>query len=175
MAENLRTTSLNDDTPIEFVSDNSNWYYLTTAGYCWPNGDINNFENSYGALYNRLAVESGNLCPAGWHVPSNDEFIELREYLGGYLVAGEKLKEIGSEHWEENNNGTNLSGFGAVAAGYRTTGFSSFLRYAYYWTSTDASNSNYNYYGYLSYSHGYFYTSSSGYYRYGYSVRCIKD
>jgi uncharacterized protein (TIGR02145 family) len=55
--------------------------------------------NTYGALYNWFAVETGKLCPTGWHVPTDAEWTVLSDYLGGANIAGGKLKETGTAHW----------------------------------------------------------------------------
>lgn len=68
-AENLKTTRLNDGTDISLTPGNENWAALTTPGYCWFNNSNNN-RDVYGGLYNWYAVNTGKLCPDGWHVPS---------------------------------------------------------------------------------------------------------
>ena len=96
MAENLRTTRLNDGTEIPLVESDTAWANLKTPGYCW----YGNYEaffnlNHYGALYNYYAVRSGKLCPVGWHVPDTDEWYTLIMFLG-YDIAGGKMKETGN-------------------------------------------------------------------------------
>lgn len=66
--ENLKTFKYNDSTYIPLVEDNTQWASLTTPGYCWYNNDRSTYENIYGALYNWYAINTGKLCPAGWHV-----------------------------------------------------------------------------------------------------------
>jgi uncharacterized protein (TIGR02145 family) len=124
MAENLRTTKFNDGTPILNETDMTKWVQITTSAYSWCNNDIATKE-AYGALYNWYAVNTGNLCPAGWSVPSDADWTKLTDFLGGAEIAGGKLKETGTAHWNSPNSGaTNESGFSAVPAGYR---------YGYYW------------------------------------------
>ena len=124
-AENLKTTKYNDGSNIPLVTDNTSWGNLTTPGYCWYNNDAANHKNVYGALYNWYAVNTGKLCPAGWHVPSDTEWTTLTDYLGGESVAGGKLKstgtiEDGTGLWHRPNPGaTNETGFTAVPGGYR--------------------------------------------------------
>lgn len=79
------------------------------------------------------------VCPSGWHLPSDDEWIELTEYLGGSSIAGGKLKETGTAHWNSPNTGaTNESGFTAVAGGSRhyDGSFENFGIDAPFWTAT---------------------------------------
>ncbi len=121
MAENLRTTKYNDGSSIPVVNDNISWLNLTTAAYCWYDNDISR-KDIYGALYNWHTVTSGNLCPAGWHVPKNEEWTVLTAYLGGESVAGGKLKETGTAHWNPNSDATNESGFTALPGGMRGNG-----------------------------------------------------
>ena len=96
MAENLRSTTLNDGTDIPFVPDVTAWAALTTPGYCWFQSD----SLGYGALYNWYTVNTGKLCPEGWHVPADEEWTILTDFLGGKSVAGGKLKEAGTYHWQ---------------------------------------------------------------------------
>jgi uncharacterized protein (TIGR02145 family) len=105
MAENLKTITFNDGTPL-------------LDSYCWYNFDATSYKADYGALYSWRILDSGNLCPAGWHVPAIDELGVLETYLGGAAVAGGKLKETGTIHWELPNLGaTNESGFTLIPNG----------------------------------------------------------
>jgi len=82
MDKNLATTKYNDGSDIPPVTDNSAWENLTTPGYCWYNNDSATYA-SYGAMYNWLTVDAGNLCPTGWHVPTHDEWAVLTDFIGG--------------------------------------------------------------------------------------------
>jgi hypothetical protein len=83
MAENLKTTKLNDGTGIPIVTENSSWEAINTPAYCYY--DNNSSNNSvYGALYNWYAVKTNKLCPKGWHVPYDKEWTNLKPLLGGY-------------------------------------------------------------------------------------------
>ncbi|MBI5010148.1 MAG: fibrobacter succinogenes major paralogous domain-containing protein, partial [Bacteroidia bacterium] len=118
MKENLKTTKLNDGIALPNVIDNAAWAALTTTGYCWYNNDATTYKSTYGALYNWYAVNTGKLCPIGWHVPSDDEWTLLTTFRGGYSVAGGKLKETGTLHWTSPNTGaTNETGFTALPGG----------------------------------------------------------
>jgi uncharacterized protein (TIGR02145 family) len=109
---------------------------------CYFDNNISNAEQ-LGALYNAYVVHTENLCPDGWHVPSNEEWDKLTEYLGGPYNAGYKMKTINGWHlfWgEEDGNGSNESGFSALPAGYRSYNFS-YLGYAgYFWSSSKFIN-----------------------------------
>jgi hypothetical protein len=78
MAENLRTTNYNDGTSIDLVEDTETWFNQDTviAAYCWYNNDIQH-KYPYGALYNWNAAISEKIVPKGWHLPSEDDYIEL--------------------------------------------------------------------------------------------------
>jgi len=120
MAENLKTTRYNDNSPIPIVADQSNWDALTTPAYCWYNNDRSTYGDLYGALYNWYTAATGKLCPIGWHVPNNAEWFVLIDYLGGLDVAGGKMKTVGLTHWLSPNTGaTNESGFSALPGGHR--------------------------------------------------------
>ena len=117
MAENLRTNKLNDGTPVAYVTGNPEWAALTTPGYCWPDNDIG-YKDVYGALYNWHAVNTGKLCPAGWHIPTDAEWTDLETVLGGASIAAGKMKAEGTTHWINPNSGaTNESGFTALPGG----------------------------------------------------------
>lgn len=142
MAENLKTTSLNDGTPIPNVSENTPWSSVDTPALCWySNNEIQNKE-AFGALYNWYTVSTGKLCPSGWHVPTAGEWDILFNYLGD--SAASKLKETGNTYWAtENKDATNSTGFTARPGGYRVpgTGFQQKGYYGYWWSSSsDPSN-----------------------------------
>jgi uncharacterized protein (TIGR02145 family) len=95
----------------------------------------------YGLLYNwYAATDVRNIAPAGWHVPTQSEFQALITYLGGELVAGGKLKELGTDYWDPPNSGaTNEVGYNGRGTGVRTSYGGSFLGIkinATFWSST---------------------------------------
>jgi uncharacterized protein (TIGR02145 family) len=103
MAGNLRTTKYQDGTIIPNVADNSSWAIQTTGAYCWYNNNEAIHRNSYGALYNwYAAADSRKLCPAGWHVASDEEWKTMENYLiaNGYNYDGKTT---------ENNIGKSLA------------------------------------------------------------------
>lgn len=174
MGENLRTTTLNDDVAIDNVAGGTAWGGSTTPAYCWYNNTAGN-GITYGALYNWHAVNSGKLCPSGWHVPTDDEWYTLVNYLGGESPSGGKLKEEGTTHWQAPNTGaTDEEDFTALPGGWRRGDngvFESLGVYGYWWTSSELTNPWYRriwynddktYRGYIEPD-------------YGMSVRCIKN
>ncbi len=133
MAEDLKTTKLNDGTDIPLVSDEAAWSSLNTQGYCWYDNNADN-KSVYGALYNGFTVSTGKMCPTGWHVPAETEWTTVITFLGGQDIAGDKLRESGTTHWISPNDGaTNESGFTALPGGNREdTG-------RFYWIGTSGA------------------------------------
>ena len=178
MAENLKTTKFNDGADIPLVTDYSEWGNLTSPGYCWYNNDKYTYGGIYGALYNWYTVNTGKLCPEGWHVPSDVEWNVLENYLGGETVAGGKLKEAGTEHWEYPNTGaTNVSGFTALPGSgrYQSEMFTEIGFFGNWWSSSQEDQGfPYSVYRNLTYFDGGIYWGGSGISD-GLSVRCIKD
>ena len=143
MKENLRATRYNDNTAIQNVADSMIWSVLSTAAYCdWGNAP----ESSavYGVLYNWYVVDDPKgICPTGWHVPSDEEWSVLADYLGGDSIAGSHLKEKGNEHWVFQNFGAdNSSGFTALPSGHRHIfgSFSTLGYFGFWWSSTGADS-----------------------------------
>ena len=150
MKENLNVTHYSDGTSIPNIQDDTQWQNLLTGAYC----DYNNIPDSsttYGRLYNWYAVaDSHNLCPDGWHVPSDAEWATLIEVLGAEGIAGGKLKETGTTHWiSPNNYATNQSGFTALPGGDRNYdgAFNGIGVYAAWWSSTGTDATNASSYG----------------------------
>lgn len=140
MNSNLKTTHFNDNTNIPSVTGNSDWALLTTPGYCWYNNDEATYKNDYGAIYNWYSVNTGKLCPTGWHVPSDIEWQALINYLGGESNAGTKLKETGTKHWWPSNPyATNVTGFTAIPVGDRVNNgeYGNLMLETFFWQSTE--------------------------------------
>jgi len=180
MGSNLRTTLYNNGTNIPTETDNITWGNLTSAAYCWHSNDSVVNGKTYGALYNFEAVNSGILCPMGWHVPTQAEWDTLINGLGGLAFAGGKLRETGTQHWTAPNTGaTNESGFTALPGSSRygslnNGAFSTTLgTQALWWSATEITGTNAWYYETQN-THG---GASSGSIskQYGMSVRCIKN
>ena len=177
MAENLATTTYNDGASITNVIDYNEWASLTTGAYCWYNNDEASFKDTYGALYNWYAVETGKLCPDGWHVPSDEEWYMLVYEVGGPSVSGGKLKEEGFAHWSDPNTGaTNEFGFTALPGGGRSGsegGFGGMFTSTWFFTSNSWGESGI-YHG-MHYTIDYDDWGFNDNKKIGYSVRCVKD
>jgi len=182
MAENLKATKYNDGTDIPLVTDNTEWGDLSTPGYCWYGNDAATYKTPYGALYNWHAVNTGKLCPTGWHVPTDAEWTTLTDYLGGEEVAGGKLKEAGTDHWRYPNVGaTNSSGFTALGGGYRNYlhGIFRYVNFSgWWWSSTEFDYESDEEYAFVRY----IFHDKDNINRYGFvpksegiSVRCLRD
>jgi uncharacterized protein (TIGR02145 family) len=176
MQNNLKTSKYNDGTSIPLVTDETAWTNLSTPGYCWYSNDSAAYGATYGALYNWYTVNTGILCPTGWHEASDTELSTLTAYLGGVYVAGGKMKEAGTTHWlYTNSEATNESGFKALPGGLRNYN-GTFLgsgTLARFWTSTagDPAGSI----GCMIRDYDSQLTTGLFLKNYGMSVRCVKD
>jgi uncharacterized protein (TIGR02145 family) len=175
MKENLKTTHFNDGTPVSLVTGNSAWSNLTDPAYCWYGNNEAN-KDIYGALYNWFAVDAGNLCPTGWHVATDDDWLTLELYLGGSSPAGGELKETGTAHWASPNEGaSNSSEFTALPGGWRLDNgtFEYIGNYGLWWTSTEYLSPD-AWFRRIQYDQDKVFRSIKSEIT-GMSVRCIKD
>jgi uncharacterized protein (TIGR02145 family) len=175
MAENLKVTHYANGDPILHISDSAQWLNSLAGAYCSYDNQISNSE-IYGHLYNWYAVEDKRgLCPAGWHVPSRDEFKALSDYLGGWETAGGKLKETVYIHWLVPNVGAdNSTGFTALPGGERTQRkFLNIKWRCYLWSST-TSGRTFTYLE-LEFSNPELHIVNQSFPFMGFSVRCLKD
>ena len=190
-AENLKTSKYNDGTTIPNVTDATEWSNLTTGAYCNYNNDASNAA-TYGRLYNWYAVNTGKLCPTGWHVPSNDEWTTLQYYLiensynyDGTTTDNKIAKAMASTtDWSSssstgaigNNPSTNnKSGFTALPGGYRSYSgaFNYVGDYGYWWSSAEYDTYTAYYRG-LSYLYSYLSYNLNSKVS-GFSVRCLRN
>jgi uncharacterized protein (TIGR02145 family) len=178
VTKNLSTTRFNNNTEIPFVSGSMNWDPLSTPAYCWYFEGVWQpwCKDNYGALYNWYAVNTGKLCPAGWHVPTNSEWNKLFKYLGGPSVAGGKLKAEGTVLWADPNAGaTNESGFTGLPGGLRLGNQFHGDREQGYWWSADQVDQFYIIVNNINFRTGALGASNLYLKNYGFSVRCLKD
>lgn len=176
MAENLRAVKYNDGKPIPMVTDESKWESLSTPAYCWYKNEEESYKQTYGTLYNWYSVNTGKLCPTGWHVPTDAEWTELSNFLGGEKIAGGKLKDTGTIYWVDPNTGaTNESGFTAFPGGFRYYDGKFFdFGFSGYWWSSGQYSSARAFFRFLYYNESTFYRFDN-LKRNGFSVRCLKD
>ena len=176
MAENLRTTTYANGDPIPNVTYNTQWQNLTTGAWAHYNND-SQYENPYGKLYNWYTVaDPRNVCPTGWHVPTDAEYTLLTDYLGGEPVAGGKMKSTGTQFWSSpNTDATNESGFSGLPGGLRDYSgtFGDIGLNGHWWSSTESNT-------YDSWNRTLLYNDSNVIRNYlnkqnGFSVRCLRD
>ncbi|MCX6244356.1 MAG: fibrobacter succinogenes major paralogous domain-containing protein [Bacteroidetes bacterium] len=184
MIENLRVTKYSNGDPIGTTNPpDKNIFGETEPKYQWAyDGDESNAA-IYGRLYTWYILTDGRgICPDGWHVPSDDEWQTLVDYLGGSSFAGGKLKARDTTYWKPNgpfgwhaNEGaTNESGFTALPGGYRWQGGFFYKNYYGYWWTRTEYDTDRAYERSMGYDDG-----GTGRYEnpknYGDAVRCIKN
>ena len=160
--EDLKVTKFRNGEDIPLVTDNDEWAKLDTAAYCVTS------RGNY--LYNWYAVnDPRGLCPTGFHVPTDDDWTILENFLGGSSVAGKKMK---TNAWDV----TNSSGFSALPSGFRHYDYGYFNDgdYSGYWWSSSAYGADLAWFRFL-YSVDDDVHRSASYLRYGFSVRCLKN
>lgn len=189
MGENLKTRHYNDGTPIPVVAEGEKWRNMTSPAMCWYDNSESKYKNTYGALYNWYAASSGNICPEGWHVPTEEDWEILKEYLVNYGFGYGENELIGkslasSKGWKTSSKvnaiGNNQSmndktGYKAYPGGIRFSNgeFRHMFENAKWWSADESSN-NEAVIRFLSYN-------DSGLSEYsnrkenGFSIRCVKD
>ncbi len=191
ITENLRVTHYPNGDSIPNITDNAQWGSLhdnnSDDAFCIYDNDTNNV--FYGALYTWASAMGDNavssntypsnvqgVCPDGWHMPSDTEWVALINYLGGDTIAGGKMKSTGVTYWTNPNTGaTNSSGFSSLPNGYRKyDGSFNFLgTNVFWWSATESTSGHASSYN-NSYSNDNVTTYSSSKSD-GLSVRCVKD
>ena len=178
MVENLKVTHYRNGEPIPNITDNNQWNNLHTGAYR-DYDDTPDNSITYGRLYNFYTIEdSRNLCPGGWHVPTDIEWRILREYLGG-INAGYMLKDTTTNHWHSPNTGaTNHSGFTALPGGqfdiYR--GKFSHIGLAGVWWSSTEIKPLFAAFWVMEYNNQNMTSTNNGRLgNFGLSIRCVKD
>jgi uncharacterized protein (TIGR02145 family) len=186
MAENLKTTTLNNGTKIPNITGNSNWAGLSTGAYCWYNDNKTNAD-TYGALYNWYIVNTGILCPIGWRVPSDNEWKYLEGYVDSIhgvgdsvwnnsglrgIDAGKRLKAISG--WRLGGNGSDDFSFSALPGGERLNSFNNTGGSSGFWWSSNENGASSAWYRCITYS---FEEVARDIHpkKMGFSVRCLKD
>jgi uncharacterized protein (TIGR02145 family) len=173
---NLRVTHYNNGIPIPNVVDTVAWAGLSTGARCYYANDSSMYDSIYGPLYNWYAVrDTGGICPAGWHVSTNQEWSDAEAFLGVAVVGG-AMKEAGTLHWTSPNVGaTNSTGFTGLPGGMRDSqqnNFRTLTENGLWWTATTYGSNSWSVYMW----------NMSTYIDHnptprtlGLSVRCLKD
>ncbi len=177
MAENLRVTHFPDGTAIPLITDNSEWADLgdndTDKAYCYYDNSRDSLAK-YGALYTYAAALEA--CPEGWHLPSDTEWRELKDYVTNDDHSGTEGDALKSTTgWLNNGNGTDNYGFSALPGGMRNFEagyFTSVGLKGYWWSNSYTSIYSIGFSLYYNYSTIYMPTIKMSS---GASVRCIKD
>ena len=186
-AENLKTTTYKDGTPIPTVTNDADWEFLTTPALCWFNND-SSYLQRFGCLYNWYVVNTQNLCPTGWHVATDKDWEELE------IALGMDSTDVKKNNWRGSNQGNQLkadtslwingilgdstsfaiSGFKAMPGGIRGTngGFDGNGAFTGWWTAT-TDNYSYAIYRKIT-SYGDVFKGSEDK-RAGYSIRCVNN
>lgn len=180
MQSDLKTTRYNTGGSIPNITESADWITMTTPGYCWYE-NLSSYGATYGILYNWYTVATGNLCPSGWHVPTDTEFKTMELYLG--VSAGEidltdwRGSDQGSEMKSSTGwDGTNASGFSALPGGYRRADSGNFYALGvltYWWTASEYDGSTATYRLLENGYSGIFRNATSK--RGGKFIRCIKN
>jgi uncharacterized protein (TIGR02145 family) len=177
MVENLKTTKYRNGDLIRTTTPATlDIRFESAPKYQWAFVGHESNVTTYGRLYTWYAVTDGrNVCPTGWHVPTDAEWTTLTTFLGGESVASGKLEEIGTKHWVGSNTGAdNSSGFTALPGGYRNDygTFEGMSIVGHWWSSTEFDTTS----AWLRAMVG-----SDGVLRFdsgmknGFSVRCLQD
>jgi uncharacterized protein (TIGR02145 family) len=150
--ENLRTELYRFGTPIQLITNN-NWGSTTLPAYCYYNNDTS-IANTFGYLYNTPIVISDSVCPAGWHVSTDCDWMYLEGKLGISIADQQSnsgrgfnealyLRDVGNTYWNNQyypNLSNNSAGFSARAGGLRAVDesqgsfYSGVYDQAYFWT-----------------------------------------
>ena len=173
----MRSENYNTGTAIATGLDNATWAATTDGAVTvYDEGGANEAANlgAYGRLYNWYAVNTGNLCPSGWHVPTDGEYTTLTDGLGGTSVAGEEMKSSASDSpaWD----GTNTNGFSGLAGGCRLQSDGDFYDegdYGYFWSAS--TNGGANAWSRFLYDGDTEVGRTNLEHRCGFSVRCVQD
>jgi uncharacterized protein (TIGR02145 family) len=176
MTQNLDVSTFRNGDPIPEAKTEGDWKAYNQAGepaWCYYNNDPTNGVK-YGKLCNWYAVsDTRGLPPKGWHIPSDQEWTVLVDYLGGQEKAGAKMKS--KDGWIENGNGTNSSGFSGLPGGFRSDdGIFFAIGSSVSWWSSTEDHTNDAWLRSLSYLNGT--VNRTNYVKgLGLSIRCLRD
>jgi uncharacterized protein (TIGR02145 family) len=176
MAENLKTTKYSDGSSIPNVTSGYQWANTTSGAWSSFDNDIKK-DSTYGKLYNwYVASDSRNVCPIGWHVPTNDEWILFTDYLYVNGPSGSEAIALKSTSgWNSDGNGTDNYGWNALPAGSRHSSAGDFFsrgESTNWWASDNRYSFGWS--RHITHNHdiirGYSAIPEAGF-----SIRCMKD
>lgn len=178
LTPNLRTTHYSNGVPVPMITDSVLWAHTNSGARCYYDNDSAMYDSVYGALYNYFVITDTNkICPTGWRVPTNNEWLATEVDVGGLDIAGGEMKEAGTAHWMSPNVGaTNHSGFTGLPGGAMdpyTSTYTWLRENGLWWTATSYSGSMAwsTYMWYMSTSVDHNPVSKKA----GMSIRCVQD
>ncbi len=179
MAENLRVTHFANGDPIPLVTANEAWSELVVTespAWCLYDND-NSMECPYGVLYNWYTItDCRNVCPSGWHIPTESELSFMEQFIGGPETAGGKLKSANDFYWlAPNTNGLNNAGFNGLPAGFRDPqgNFNELTESTHWWSATSVDEET-AHQRHVTYDSGELFSVPANK-NSGFSIRCMKD
>ena len=143
MLENLKVTRYNNGDSIPYIAASTDWAVADRDAYCFQIFNSISYKDTLGCFYTFKSItDARNICPKGWHVPSDAEWTELENNVGGREIAGLRLREPCALHWTTDASQKDTfirSGFNCRGAGYRENdGFLyDYRNEAWFWTSTN--------------------------------------
>ena len=184
MAKNLDVAHFRNVDPIPEAKTDKEWQNAgekKQPAWCYYKNDAKNGKK-YGKLYNWYAVNDPRiLAPERWCIPSDSDWRNMLDYLGGEDVVGEVIRN--ENGWDENSNGTNESGFSGLPGGFRAGELGDSLEKLFndegfsgnWWSSSEYGPNeawlrSINIYVHYAKVFRYYFEKSNGY-----SVRCILD
>jgi uncharacterized protein (TIGR02145 family) len=169
MAENLNYAGEDEDNEIGVC-------FYNEAPFCELYGRLYDWHTVMDGASSSATVPSGvrGICPSGWHLPSDAEWMVLTDYVGGEWTAGSKLRS--TTNWYSNGNGTDEYGFTAMPGGIRYSGggFTNTGNCGYWWSATENSGTDYVWYRSMIYHNGRM-NRYDGNKISMFSVRCVMD
>jgi uncharacterized protein (TIGR02145 family) len=200
MAENLRTTKYIDGSLIGTTMPSTlNIIYESTPGYQWVSGDIYSTMETNGRLYTWYAVTNNrNICPTGWHVPTDGEWTTLEIYLitNGYNYNGSLtgnniakslasdfgwslssiIGAVGNPDYTEKRNATGFTAF-PVNSRLVTGQFGEYGDATFFWSTTSSHSTLATNYAWCRsiYSNYSSLIREDHDKKCGFSVRCVRD
>jgi uncharacterized protein (TIGR02145 family) len=183
MTENLKVSRYANGDTIPYLKQDEDWAASEEGAYCYY-ANRTNFIDQFGLLYNwYVAADEREVCPSGWHISTDEDWIILEKYLGMSAAETERMtawrgSNEGDKLKDHSFGGNNSSGFTAFGTGYRDPEgtFKAMGTDNDYWTSTPYDNEG-NTEGIL---HGLLNSKSSVVRNfhvpgYGFCIRCVRD